>query len=73
MIAYAFSSLLAFDPWHMMTSFLQYMLLSPMYINVLNIYAFANLDDVSTLSLSFVAYVHDALPDLMGYEGGHDA
>ena len=47
MIAYAFSSLLAFDPWHMMTSFLQYMLLSPMYINILNVYAFCNLDDVS--------------------------
>ncbi|KZV63383.1 glycosyltransferase family 2 protein [Peniophora sp. CONT] len=45
--AYAFSSLLAFDPWHMGTSFLQYLLLSPMYINILNIYAFANLDDIS--------------------------
>lgn len=33
---YAFSSLLAFDPWHMITSFIPYMLLSPMYINVLN-------------------------------------
>jgi len=33
---YAFSSLLAFDPWHMFTSFLPYLLLSPMYINVLN-------------------------------------
>ncbi|KAF9556711.1 glycosyltransferase family 2 protein, partial [Agrocybe pediades] len=44
---YAFSSLLAFDPWHMITSFLPYMLLSPMYINVLNIYAFSNLDDIS--------------------------
>ena len=38
--------MLAFDPWHMITSFLQYLLLSPMYINILNIYAFANLDDV---------------------------
>ena len=46
MTAYAFSSMLAFDPWHMITSFLQYLLLSPMYINILNIYAFANLDDV---------------------------
>lgn len=33
---YAFSSLLAFDPWHMITSFIPYLLLSPMYINVLN-------------------------------------
>ncbi|KAF9010650.1 glycosyltransferase family 2 protein [Cyathus striatus] len=44
---YVFSSLLAFDPWHIATSFIQYMLLSPMYINVLNIYAFSNLDDIS--------------------------
>ncbi|KAF9472443.1 glycosyltransferase family 2 protein [Pholiota conissans] len=44
---YALSSLLAFDPWHMLTSFVPYMLLSPMYINVLNIYAFSNLDDIS--------------------------
>ncbi|KAF8160662.1 chitin synthase-domain-containing protein [Crassisporium funariophilum] len=44
---YAFSSLLAFDPWHMITSFIPYMLLSPTYINILNIYAFSNLDDIS--------------------------
>ena len=35
---YAFSSLLAFDPWHMFTSFIPYLLLSPMYINVLNMW-----------------------------------
>ncbi|KAF9527275.1 glycosyltransferase family 2 protein [Crepidotus variabilis] len=44
---YFFTSLLAFDPWHMFTSFVQYMLLSPMYINILSIYAFSNLDDIS--------------------------
>ncbi|KAF9455777.1 chitin synthase-domain-containing protein [Collybia nuda] len=44
---YLLSSILAFDPWHMITSFLPYMLLSPTYINVLNIYAFSNLDDIS--------------------------
>ncbi|KAK7692306.1 hypothetical protein QCA50_003931 [Cerrena zonata] len=44
---YFASSFLAFDPWHMFTSFIPYMLLSPTYINVLNIYAFANLDDIS--------------------------
>ncbi|PPQ93791.1 hypothetical protein CVT25_013500 [Psilocybe cyanescens] len=44
---YVFSSLLAFDPWHIVTSFLPYLLLSPMYINILNIYAFSNLDDIS--------------------------
>lgn len=35
-IVYALSSILALDPWHMLTSFIPYMLLSPMYINVLN-------------------------------------
>ncbi|EGO00075.1 glycosyltransferase family 2 protein [Serpula lacrymans var. lacrymans S7.3] len=44
---YAFSSLLAFDPWHLFTSFIQYLLLSPTYINILNIYAYSNLDDIS--------------------------
>ncbi|TDL25938.1 hypothetical protein BD410DRAFT_764173 [Rickenella mellea] len=44
---YAFSSLLAFDPWHLLTSFIPYLMLSPTYINILNIYAFSNLDDIS--------------------------
>ncbi|KZT66387.1 glycosyltransferase family 2 protein [Daedalea quercina L-15889] len=44
---YFVSSLLAMDPWHIFTSFLPYLLLSPTYINVLNIYAFSNLDDIS--------------------------
>lgn len=35
-LVYAFGSLLALDPWHMFTSFIPYMFLSPMYINVLN-------------------------------------
>ena len=28
-----------FEPWHMITSFVQYTLLAPSYINVLNVYA----------------------------------
>ncbi|KAI0769728.1 chitin synthase-domain-containing protein [Trametes elegans] len=44
---YAISSILSFDPWHMLTSFIPYMLLSPSYVNILQIYAFANLDDIS--------------------------
>ncbi|GLB37699.1 putative chitin synthase [Lyophyllum shimeji] len=44
---YLCASILAFDPWHMITSFVPYMLLSPTYINILNIYAFSNLDDIS--------------------------
>ncbi len=35
---YALSSVLAFDPWHMFTSFIPYMLLSPTYINILQMY-----------------------------------
>lgn len=44
---YLLSSLLALDPWHMFTCILQYMLCSPIWINVLNIYAFSNLHDFS--------------------------
>jgi chitin synthase len=28
-----------FEPWHMITSFVQYLLMAPSYINVLNVYA----------------------------------
>lgn len=44
---YLISSLLYFDPWHMLTSFIQYLLLLPSYVNILLIYAFCNLHDVS--------------------------
>ena len=36
--SWAASSLLAFDPWHMITSMFQYLLLSPFYVNLLNMY-----------------------------------
>lgn len=44
---YIVASLIFFEPWHMITSFLQYLLLAPSYIAVLNVYAFANVHDVS--------------------------
>ncbi|CAE6538549.1 unnamed protein product [Rhizoctonia solani] len=44
---YFISSFLYRDPWHMFTSFPQYMLLAPSFTNVLNTYAFCNLHDVS--------------------------
>lgn len=44
---YFLASFIYLEPWHMFTSFVQYILLSPSYINVLNIYAFCNIDDVS--------------------------
>lgn len=39
-IVYAFSSVLALDPWHMITSFGPYLLLTPTYVNILNMYDF---------------------------------
>ncbi|AAW44688.1 hypothetical protein CNBG2250 [Cryptococcus deneoformans B-3501A] len=44
---YLISSLLYFEPWHMLTSFIQYLLLLPSYVNILLIYAMCNLHDVS--------------------------
>ncbi|CAG8980952.1 hypothetical protein HYALB_00003811 [Hymenoscyphus albidus] len=41
------SSFLFFDPWHMFTSFAQYLLLTPTYINILNVYAFCNTHDIT--------------------------
>lgn len=43
---YFVSSFMYLEPWHMFTSFLQYLLLLPSYINILNIYAFCNIHDV---------------------------
>ncbi|KAF9476207.1 glycosyltransferase family 2 protein [Pholiota conissans] len=44
---YIIASIIFFEPWHMITSFIQYLLMAPSYINVLNVYAFANVHDVS--------------------------
>ncbi|GAA5927919.1 uncharacterized protein JCM15063_006035 [Sporobolomyces koalae] len=44
---YILSSLLHFDPWHLVTSFLQYLLLVPSFIIVLTIYSFANTHDLA--------------------------
>lgn len=41
------ASFLFFDPWHMFTSFIQYLLLTPTYINILNVYAFCNTHDIT--------------------------
>ncbi|GAM43193.1 chitin synthase [Talaromyces pinophilus] len=41
------ASLVFFDPWHMFTCFIQYLLLTPTYTNVLNVYAFCNTHDVT--------------------------
>jgi len=44
---YIYSSILHAEPWHLLTSFLQYMFLLPSTINILSIYSFCNLHDVS--------------------------
>jgi len=46
-VLYFVASFMYFEPWHMFTSFIQYIMLSPSYINVLNIYAFCNVHDIS--------------------------
>ena len=44
---YFIASFMYLDPWHMFTSFPQYMLLASSYQNILNVYAFCNWHDVS--------------------------
>lgn len=46
-LLYFVVSFLFFDPWHMFTSFLQYLLLTPTYTNILNVYAFCNTHDIT--------------------------
>jgi len=44
---YFVGSFMHFEPWHMFTSFLQYMFFLPSYVNILMMYAMCNLHDVS--------------------------
>lgn len=44
---YVLASLIHYDPWHMVTSLVQYLLIAPSYISVMNVYAFCNTHDVS--------------------------
>lgn len=41
------ASLISLDPWHLFTSFPQYLLLAASYINVLTTFAFSNLHDLT--------------------------
>ncbi|CDS10378.1 hypothetical protein LRAMOSA03054 [Lichtheimia ramosa] len=54
---YLAASLLFLDPWHMMTSCVQYVLMTPSYINILNTFAFCNTHDISwgTKDITLVA------------------
>jgi chitin synthase len=40
-------SIIFLDPWHMATSFIQYLLMTPTYVNILNVYAFCNTHDIT--------------------------
>lgn len=44
---YLIASLLYLDPWHMFTSSFQYFFMAPSFVNVINVFAFCNLHDVS--------------------------
>ncbi|KAJ2157787.1 hypothetical protein GGF46_004251 [Coemansia sp. RSA 552] len=46
-VMYFVASFVYFEPWHMFTSFIQYMLWLPSSINILMVYAFCNTHDVS--------------------------
>lgn len=46
-LLYLIGFVLYLQPWHMFNSFIQYMLLSPSYTNVFNVYAFCNIHDIS--------------------------
>jgi len=69
---YFVASFLYLDPWHMFTSFGQYMLTQSSYINILNVYAFSNWHDVSWGTKG--ADKADALPSAQTKkEGGKQA
>ncbi|KAK7063807.1 chitin synthase [Favolaschia claudopus] len=44
---YFISSFMHAEPWHMFTSFIQYMFFLPSYVNILMMYAMCNLHDVT--------------------------
>ncbi|GAA6023086.1 hypothetical protein JCM10207_007714 [Rhodosporidiobolus poonsookiae] len=44
---YLIASLWLLDPLHMITSFYWYLLLAPSFTNIINVYAFCNINDVS--------------------------
>ncbi|KAH6962191.1 chitin synthase [Ilyonectria sp. MPI-CAGE-AT-0026] len=44
---YIAAGILALSPWHLFTSWAQYLFISSSYTNILNIFAFSNVNDVS--------------------------
>ncbi|KAH7916086.1 glycosyltransferase family 2 protein [Hygrophoropsis aurantiaca] len=68
---YFFASFLYRDPWHMFSSFFQYLCLAPSFTNVLNVYAFCNLHDVSWGTKG--SDKAEALPSVSSSKKGEDA
>ncbi|KAI9330178.1 glycosyltransferase family 2, chitin synthase [Obelidium mucronatum] len=46
-VLYIVSSLIYLDPWHPFTCLLQYLLMTPSFSNILMVYAFCNIHDIS--------------------------
>ncbi|KAJ3026896.1 UNVERIFIED_CONTAM: Chitin synthase, class 2 [Siphonaria sp. JEL0065] len=46
-VLYIISSLIYLDPWHPFTCLLQYLLMTPSFSNILMVYAFCNIHDIS--------------------------
>ncbi|KAI9735878.1 MAG: Chitin synthase, class 2 [Cirrosporium novae-zelandiae] len=65
---YFVASFMYMDPWHMFTSFPQYLLLMSSYTNILNVYAFCNWHDVSWGTKG--SDKADALPSAQTKQGG---
>jgi len=61
------ASFLYRDPWHMFTSLIQYLLVAPSFTNILNVYAFCNLHDVSWGTKG--SDKDDALPSVSSKKG----
>ncbi|KAI9204457.1 chitin synthase-domain-containing protein [Polychytrium aggregatum] len=68
---YIATSVIHLDPWHCVTSMVQYVLLLPMYINIFTIYAFTNLHDVSwgTKGDNVASSAGDAVKATKGADG----
>lgn len=62
------ASILYLDPWHMLHSFPQYLILASTYINILMVYAFNNWQDVSWGTKG--SDVADTLPSAQVTKGG---
>jgi len=44
--SYVVASIIHMDLWHIVTSFMPYILVAPSHINILNVFAFANVHDI---------------------------